>query len=238
MSNANVTIPPVDPPAPPPAAPPAVVPVVAAPVAPVVPPAAAPTPAPPSAVTDPADPTWLKPRLERERLAGLRAAGFASEAEAKAAGDALKAKADADKTADQRAREATEALAAEKARVASLSGTMTEYAARMMVGLTPEQTAAVQSIAGDDPQKQVAAITALAPTWAKAQSDAAAAAAAAAPPPAAPLPSTTAPAAGAPGGVVPPPSDVKGQYAQIRSSNPFAAASFGNANPDVYTPKK
>ena len=198
--------------------------------APVAPAAPAPgTPPAPAPGTEPTvDPNWLKPRLERERKAALRAAGFESEADAKAAADAQRAAADAKKTAEQRATELTSQAASEKARADGLLAVATEHAARMMVGLTAEQQAAVKAIAGDDPAKQLSAIGALTPTWAK-QSPTTTTTE---------KPATTAPAATAPNGTTPAPTDPRGVYESQRSQNPFAAASFGMANPQVYTPKQ
>jgi hypothetical protein len=200
------------------------------PVQPPPPAAVAPTaPAAPVAPTPEVDPQWLPKRLERERAAALKAAGFDSPEAARAAADAIKAKADADKSAEQRANEAAALAASEKARADSLLAVTKEHAARMMVGLTPEQKAAVDALAGDDPAKQLQAITTLAPTWAKN----------APPAPPAPQPgATTAPPAGAPNGNTPPPSDERGQYESARSSNPFAAASFGLSHPKIYDQKK
>ena len=96
----------------------------------------------------------------------------------------------------------------------------------MMAGLTAEQQSAVKTVAGDDPAKQLQTIGVLAPTWA-----------AAAPAGAAPG-ATTAPPAGAPNGTTPPPADARGQYESVRAQNPFAAATFGAANPGVYEPRK
>lgn len=205
----------------------------AAPLIPAAPPAAPAAPAAPPAE----DPNWLKPRLERERNAGikqvLKDAGFESIEDAKAAATAAKAAADANKTATQKATELASQLTSQTARADALSAIATEHAARMMVGLTAEQQAAVKSLAGDDPAKQLATIGALAPTWGKAAADAATKAATAAA-----ATATTAPAGGAPNGTAPPPATARAVYEQQRAENPFAAAAFGAANPQVYTPPK
>jgi hypothetical protein len=206
-----------------------VIPPVATPPTPAATPPAVTPPTPPP-VEPTADPQWLTSRLARERAKGastaLAAAGFATEADAKAAADAAKAAADSKKTAEQKAAELAGQHAAEKARADSLLAIATEHAARMMVGLTPEQQAAVKGIAGDDPGKQLQTIHALAPTWAKG---------------AVPVVTdpkiTTAPSGGAPTGVVPPPTDARGTYEALRKQNPVAAAQFGAAHPQVYTPK-
>jgi hypothetical protein len=189
----------------------------------------------PPAAPETADPKWLTQRLDRERAKGaataLAAAGFANEAEAKAAAVSAKAAIDANKSAETRAAELAGLHSSEKARADSLQAIATEHAARMMVGLTPEQQAAVHAVAGDDPAKQLQTIGALAPTWVKP-------AAPVAPAPVVPAPAvTTAPAGGAPSGVLPAPTDARGIYEATRSKNPFAAAILGVANPQVYTPK-
>jgi hypothetical protein len=210
---------------------------VAPPVAVAPPPVATVTPpapvVPATTPADQADPAWLTSRLARERAKGastaLAAAGFASEADAKAAAEAAKTLADSKKTAETRAIELSQTAASEKARADGLFAIATEHAARMMFGLTPEQQAAVHAVAGDDPAQQLRTIGALSPTWAK-------------PAPAAPVttpaaPVTTAPAGGAPSGTLPAPTDARGVYEATRSQNPFAAAMLGAANPKVYTPK-
>ena len=80
-----------------PAAPAPVVPAVLA-VPPVAPTAPAAPATPPAPASSPADPTWLPDRLARAGDAALKAAGFASAEEAKAAKAAL----DATKTEAQR----------------------------------------------------------------------------------------------------------------------------------------
>jgi hypothetical protein len=203
-------------------------------------------PTPPAAAAAPPaeDPNWLKPRLERERNAGvkqvLKEAGFESIEDAKAAATAAKAAADANKTATQKATELATQLSSQTARADALSAIATEHAARMMVGLTAEQQAAVKALAGDDPAKQLATIGALVPTWAKADGDAASKAAATAAAAAAAKATTasTAPAGGAPNGATPVPTSPRGVYESQRNTNPFAAALFGIANPEVYSPPK
>lgn len=195
-------------------------------------PAAAPAATPSPDVEPQSPPGWLKARLERERLAGLKAAGFDSEESAKAAADALKQKAEAEKTADQKAGEYKAKLDAEQAEKAKLEATVAEHAGRMLLGLTPEQQAAVKAIAGDDAGAQLRAIGALQPTWAKARD-----AEAAAKPAPAPAPATTSPAPTAPNGTTTSPPDHRAVYAEMRSKNPFAAAQYAQQHPEAYVSK-
>lgn len=183
-----------------------------------------------------ADPSWLKSRLDRERAKGaseaLHQIGVGSADEAKTAVAAAKMAADAKKSAEERAIEAGKTAESEKARADKLHAIATEHAARMMVGLTAEQQAAVKSLAGEDPAQQLHAIHALTPTWGKASTTAekgsVAAGAATA---------TTAPPASAPSGVVPPATEPRAVYDASRTKNPFAAAHYGAKNPQVYDPK-
>lgn len=199
--------------------------------APVTPPAPVPVTPPTDDKAPAQDPSWLKSRLERERTKGakeaLASAGFADEAAAKQAAADAKAAAESKKSAEQKAIEASKAAESEKARADSLLAIATEHAARMMVGLTAEQQGAVKAIAGEDPARQLATIGALAPTWAKSTA-----------PPTTEKPATTAPPATAPSGVTPAPTDARAVYESTRAQNPFAAATFGVANPQVYTPKQ
>lgn len=188
------------------------------------------------------EPTWLPGRIEQAKRSAeaelLKSIGVSNVDEAKALAAAAKARADADKTAETRAAELAAKLDGEsKAKDATLA-VVKEHAARMLIGLTVEQKAAVAALAGDDPVKTLHTITALAPTWAAAETakaaadktadDAAKTAA---------KPGTTAPGAGAPNGKTPASPDPRASYEQMRSSNPFAAAFFGSQNPDAYRPK-
>lgn len=198
------------------------------------------TAAPTQAVPE-SDPQWLTKRLAQERAKGeaaaLKAAGFQTPDEAKAAAAAAKTAADASKTAEQRALEAEQratTLAAENERQ---KAAVTEYAARMLVGLTAEQQAVVKDLAGDDPAKQVQTITKLAPTWAAQTAATTTTTPTATAPAAGTRPATTAPAAGAPSGATPAPADARSTYESMRTTNPFAAAQYGDRNPKVYDPK-
>ena len=123
----------------------------------------------PTAAPKPADsgePSWLAERLSRENRSLLKKAGFDTLEDAQAAAAALKAQKEAEKTAADKAAEALQRAAAAESNSKALSDVVAEYAARQMVGLTPEQKAAVVAVAGEDPAKQLKAISALQPTWA------------------------------------------------------------------------
>jgi hypothetical protein len=209
---------------------------------PVVVPAAAAVAAPVAAVPDAADPNWLRPRLAREvetaRRALLAELGVTDPAAAKAAIADANAAAEAKKSAEQRALEASQRLTAEQGETARLRAITQEHAARMIGVLTPAQQAAVRELSPDtDPAGQLRAIGVLGPTWAAA---AAASVAPAAATTTVPAPATTAPAATAPaGGVSTSEPDHKAVYRTTRTTNPFAAAAYGLENADkVYATKR
>lgn len=188
------------------------------------------------------DPEWLPKRIEQAKKNAeadiLKAIGVANVDEAKAMAAAVKAKADADKTAETRAAELSAKLDAESKSKDSTLAVVKEHAARMLIGLTPEQKTAVAALAGDDPVKTLQTITALAPTWAAAESAKAAAdKATEEAAKAAAKPATTAAPAAAPNGKTPASPDARGTYEQMRTNNPFAAAFYGAQNPDAYRPK-
>lgn len=206
------------------------------------PPTAAATPAiapPPPAAShaNPAqqtDPNWLNDRIAQAKKSAaddvLKSLGVTDLEAAKSAIAAANAKAEADKTAEQRATELAAKLESEKAAAAKQAAVIAEHAGRMMVGLTAEQKAAVTAIAGDDPAAQLRAISALQPTWASAAAPAAAnpqagaaAASAAAQPPVNTAPGHTAPAGSSPGST----PNARAEYEALRSTNPFAAAEHG-----------
>lgn len=210
-------------------------------------PAAIPAPlvAPVVAATSaaPPDPVWLKSRLDREHEKATRdllaKTGFATVEEAAVASKLAREHAQASMTADEKAKAAETALSNEKARADQALAFATEHAARMMIGLTPEQQEAVRAIAGDDPVRQGRTILQLAPTWAKAEAAQIVAAAGTVVAPVVPIIApTTAPANAAPNGTVPTPGDPRQQYEAARKTNPFEAAAFGQANPSIFVPKK
>lgn len=184
---------------------------------PASPPAAAPAvePEPPQEGKEPA---WLKDRLERAGRAALKRLGVENEDEVKAALATSRAKAEADKTAEQKAIEANTKLAAEQARSAELLAAVSATADTELARVTPAQREAVVRLAGDDPAKRLATLRALAPTWVTAPP--------AAPPPAAAQPaSPPAAAPAAPAGEVPVTLIrlADGRYAQIVDAAPAAA---------------
>lgn len=195
-------------------------------------------PAPAAAASAPAsneDPHWLKPRLEQAKASVLRELGVDDVEAAKKALAEAKAKADAEKTAAEKAAEYKTKLDTESAEKARLAATVAEHAARMLMGLTAEQQKAVKDIAGDDAAAQLRAIGALQPTWSAQRATQAAEAAAAAP--AAVAPATTSPAPSAPNGAVTSPPDHRAIYVELRRSNPFAAAAYAEQHPEAYAAK-
>lgn len=177
---------PVAPPAPvaaPPTAPAVIAPV--APAAPVVE-----TPAAAAVAKGGVDPEWFSQRVKAERAAGQAAAykalGFSTEAEAKAAADAHRAKVEAEKTASQRATELAAELATEKAANEANAAVIRDHATRVMAGLGADQLAIVTKLAGTDPREQLRIISTLYPTGQPAATATPAAPVAAAPPPTTP----------------------------------------------------
>ncbi len=185
-------------------------------------------PATPSVPTQPVDPNWLNGRIAQAKQSAqsdlLKQLGVTDVETAKSAIAAANAAADAKKSADTRAAEATSALEAERAKTASLSAAVKAQADAAIKDLKPEQLAAVQAVAGDDPAKQLTAIAALRPTWAT---------------PIVPAP-TTQQAPTAPTNTAPPRSaptqaaaetvDHAARYGALKQDNPFAAAQYRHAN--------
>lgn len=178
------------------------------------------------------DPHWLPERLDRERRAMLRELGIENVADAKTALADLKKRRDEEKTAGERAAEALQRAGIAEQNTNALKAAVGEFAARQMIGLTPEQKSAVTSIAGDDPALQLKAIAALMPTWAT-------------PPPAVSTPSgtttppatstDTAPGPNAPPAVIESPTNHRANYEALRKTNPFAAAAYAVAHPtEIY----
>lgn len=182
----------------------------------------APIPAPSQ---DNQEPAWLKPRLEQaERSAErkvLESLGVNDLASASKAIAAAKAAEEANKTAEQKAAELATSLKASQSEAERLAAVTREHAARMLGVLTPEQQKAVKDVAGEDPAKQLQAITALGPTWAAAEVA---------------KPVNTAPIGGPPSDPTSPP-DHRSQFQSLKATNPFAAAAYGLKNPEVFNPK-
>ena len=215
----------------------------AAPTPPAAPAApAAPAPPPPSAGAPPAEePPWFKPRLEQARRSAeqglLQRLGFASEAEAKTAREAATAAANANKTAEQRAAEQAAELASAKARAERAEAANVARAARELAALTPERRAAVEALAGSDATAQLATLDALLPTWAVQTATPAATAATTTTATTAPT-ATTSPPATAPGGAPnTSPTDHKARYAELKRTNPGAAAVYLNAHEHEIYPR-
>lgn len=185
------------------------------------------------------DVSWLKPRLEQAKASVLKELGVENIDDAKKAFAELKAKQDAARSDAEKAADFKTKFEAQQAENKKLADAVAEYAGRQMLGLSPEQQAAVKAIAGDDAAQQIKAITALAPTWAaKRAADSATAlqtSGTAVPPPV--VPATTSPAPSAPSGTVTSPPDHRAVYVELRSTNPFAAAAYAEAHPEAYAAK-
>lgn len=212
------------------AAPAAVTPAVpnaAQPVAPVAPAAGqgeTPKPhVPASALPDDA----LKSRLDHAKATGqtelLRSLGIENPDQLKSIVDAHKASEDAKKTQEQRLVELT-------ATVTSQNAALAVAVQQAVAGMTSEQKAAVDAIAGSDQALWLRTYGALAPTWkgGAAATAAATSPAAAQPPQAAPVqPASTSPAPAAPpaaGSVSP--TDHKAVWEGMRATNPIGAAGY------------
>lgn len=186
----------------------------------------------PKVEADPnAEPHWLSARLERERAATLKKAGFETLEEAQASATALKTQREAEKTTAEKAADALVRASKAESGEKALKEAVGEFAKGQMSTLSPEQKAAVELIAGENAALQLKAIAALAPTWAKPAGEAVKAA----PPKAV----DTAPGANAPPPVVTSDVDHKAQYQALHKTNPFAAAAYGLAHAtDVFSSSK
>lgn len=180
-----------------------------------------------------ANPPWLKARLDREREAAqkalLRDLGVDDPKAARDALAAYKAAQDAAKTEAQRLADEVNALRPKAERLSTLESVINARAESELASLSETQRAAVVALAGDDSAARLRAIDALRPTWA-----AQPATTAVAPKPLAAPASTTASAA-APRPGEPTQTDHKAVYAELRKSNPMAAASYALAHQrDIY----
>ena len=173
----------------------------------------------PAAAPSQPDPAWINDRIAQAKRSAeaelLKTLGVTDVEAAKVAVAAAKAADDAKKSAETRAAEAASALEAEKARSASLAAAVKAQADAAMKDLKPEQLAAVQSVAGEDPAKQLSALAALRPTWTTTV--------AAVPPPTA---STAPPRAAPPENTSAASPDHASIWRSLRESNPFAAAQY------------
>lgn len=188
--------------------------------------AAPPAPQPPQPPPT-GDPAWLNPRLEQARRSAeagvLQQLGVATVAEAQAALTAHRAAVDAQRTEAERTAARIAQADAAIARAAQLETAVRAQAEVALAGLTAEQRAAVEALAGSDPARIVTSIAALRPTWA-----APVASTPTAPPPAAPqAPATTAPATPPPNPAHPgSPTNHKSQYELLLARNPIQAAAY------------
>ena len=184
-------------------------------------------PVPPSPTQESKEPDWLPARLEQAKRSAeaklLEAIGTADVDSAKKAIATAKAAEEANKTAEQRAADLQAQLTAKTAAHDLLDATAKAQAGHMMGVLSPEQQALVKSLAGDDPAKQLSTITALAPTWAKQE----------------PVKPVSSMPVGGPSSDPTSPPEHRSQHASLKATgNPFAAAAYGLAHPEVFEPRK
>lgn len=181
----------------------------------------APTPKPAQAPGE--DPSWIAPRLERERKSWLKELGAESLDSAKKAIEAARAAEEAAKSDAQRRGELETTLRQEREAKEKMAEALGTYAKAQMGALTEAQRNAVAAVAGDDPAKQLTTIEALRPTWASAAAPAA--------PAEPPAPKNTAPAPAAPkDGAPAAPPDAKAVYEALKASNPVLASRYALAN--------
>lgn len=182
---------------------------------------AAPAAKPPTPAGE--DPSWIAPRLERERSSWLKQLGAESFDAAKKAIDAAKAAEESAKSDAQKRGELETTLKSEREEKQAMAEALSAYAKGQMGALTEEQRNAVAAVAGNDPAKQLKTIEALKPTWVSAAVPAA--------PAAAPPPKDTAPAPAAPKDGAPSASpDVKAIYEELQKTNPILASRYALAN--------
>lgn len=218
---------------------------VPAPVVPVVvPPVVAPpavTPAPAAAAPASSDPSWLPDRIKRAEESAqrslLKSLGYEKPEDVQSALADLKKRRDAEKTESERL---TAENATLRARAAKADEYETIYAAQVkaeLSKLTPEQSALVVELAGDDPAKQAKAIDRMraggmlaapqAPLVATPVVTAPAVTTPVAAPPTAPAaPATTAPTVTAPNPTPATGESHLAEYEQLQKSNPALAANY------------
>jgi len=115
------------------------------------------------------DPRWLPERLERERRKILRELGAENVSDVKAALGELKERQNQEKTELERLQTRNTELESAEAQRDGLVAMVAQQAEAEMSSLADEHRAVVVAVAGDDPQKRLAAIRVLRPTWAMGQ---------------------------------------------------------------------
>ena len=172
----------------------------------------------------------LRQRLERERAKGgdeavaakLREWGVTSESDVKAAIEAAAKAREAAKTSEDKLAELRLQQEQSAKKTSQYETIIKARLTAELSDLTDQQLEAVKAIAGDDPAEQLKAITALRPTWAKAPADKPADK-----PPEKPKGDDTAPPRGAaPDATNDSPPNHKAVWEDMKSKNPFAAASY------------
>jgi hypothetical protein len=179
-------------------------------------PAAAPAAAPAQAA--PAEPSFIADRIARARIAALKELGL--KVDKKSPDPIAEAKAKLESRKAER-KELKAALASKDAQLAEATtaiATVKVYAEAQMAAMPEAQREAIRKVAGDDPAKQLSTISMLQltgalPAFAQA-------------PPAPPTPATTAPTGGAPAPSNAQGEDVRATYAQLKQTNPMAAAQY------------
>ncbi len=180
------------------------------------------TPAAKTAAAPGDEPTWLAPRLERERAKVLKDLGIDSFDDAKKAVDTAKAAAEAQKSDAHKRGELESTLKTERAEKQALTEALGSYAKSQLSALTEDQRNAVAALAGEDPAKQLKTIEALRPTWAGAAASAATVEK---------TPKDTAPAPAAPkDGNTSTPPDAKAIYEDLLKTNPIVASRYALEN--------
>jgi len=173
-------------------------------------------PKPPAAeVQATGEPKWLPDRLERERRKILRELGADNVSDVKTALSELKDRRSQELTQLERLQARNAELESAATQRDSLAEMVENQAHGAMARLNEEQRAAVLAVAGEDPQKRLAAIAALKPTWAKNETAMV------------PAPVTTAPTEPAPtASSAAPVSNHLATYQNLQRSNPVMAAQY------------
>lgn len=178
-------------------------------------------PAPSVPEKDKAEPDWLAARLDQAKRSVLKELGIDSVDVGKKAVDAAKAADEAKKTNEQKLAEFEASNRTLKASAEAMAQTLGVMAKAQMAALDDSKRAAVQSVAGDDPAKQLSTIEALKPTWAQAAANAATQA---------PVIDTTAAKSAPSSGASASPPDPRVVYAELDKVNPILAARYAHQN--------